>query len=76
MQGEVKEEVLRIEDPEITVYSVEDDELYHERMGVVEHFREDDEGVGGTVKNLAHEGMEELKKLQAENGRLRAAFGS
>ena len=43
MQGEVSDEVRRKEEPVITIYSVEDDALYQERMGKDEHFREDDE---------------------------------
>ena len=41
MQGEVTEEVLQKEEPAITVYSVEDDAIFHERMGVDEDFEED-----------------------------------
>ena len=43
MQGEVAEEVLRKEEPEIMVYSVEDDALYHERIGVDEVFEDEAE---------------------------------
>jgi len=41
MPGEVTEEVLRKEEHAITVYSMEDDALFHERMGKDEDFEED-----------------------------------
>ena len=43
MQGEVAEEVLRKEEQEIVVYSVEDDALYQERIGVDEVFEDEAE---------------------------------
>ena len=42
MQGEVTEEVLLKDEPAITIYSVEDDALFHERMGVNENFEEEE----------------------------------
>ena len=50
MQGEVAEEVLRKDEPSITVYSVEDDAIYHERMGKEEHFEDDWEEGMDTAK--------------------------
>jgi len=45
MQNEVAAEVRRWEEPEIEIYSVEADSIYHERLGVDEVFV--DEGGGG-----------------------------
>jgi len=42
MQGEVTEEVLRKEEPEITVHSVETDVRYQELMGKDEQFEEEE----------------------------------
>ena len=42
MQGEVHDEVRRREEPEIVVYSLEADLLYHERMGKDEVFEEEE----------------------------------
>jgi len=69
MQGEVAWEVMRKEEPVITVYSVEDDALYHERMGKEEDFG--DEGEDGTkttkmVSRRVHkETLATLKKKDA-----------
>lgn len=41
MQGEVAEEVRPRDEPTITMYSVEDDALFHERMGKEESFEGD-----------------------------------
>jgi len=49
MQGEVTEEVLLKEEPEVVVYSKEDDKVYWERMGKDEHFEEEGEGYATTT---------------------------
>ena len=70
MQGEVTEEVLRKEEPEITVYSVEDDALFHERMGKDEQF-EEEEGMGNTmgmVRKEVHEAVVAELKSKFETG--------
>jgi len=50
MQGEVAEEVMRKDEPTITVYCVEDDAIFHERMGKEEQF-EEEEGMNGQSTN-------------------------
>jgi hypothetical protein len=43
MQGEVSDEVRRKKEPVITIYSVEDDALFHERMGKDEQFEDEED---------------------------------
>jgi len=70
MQGEVTEEVLRKEEPLITVCSVEDDDLYQERMGKDEQFEEEEEEEEGALsetktiisKKKHEEVLKELKE--------------
>jgi len=54
MQGEVTEEVLRKEEPVITIYSVEDDAIFHERMGVDEVFEEEGVDTRNMVSQRVH----------------------
>lgn len=76
MQGEVAEEVLRKDEPEITLLRVEADSIFHERMDVNEVFEEDEEGqqTARTITRAARELlMAELKaKLEAEIEQLKA----
>jgi len=76
MQGEVAEEVLRKDEPEITLLRVEADSIFHERMDVNEVFEEDEEGqqTARTITRAARELlMAELKaKLEAEIELLKA----
>jgi len=65
MQGDVADEVMRREEPEITVYSVEEDAVYHERMGKDELFEGEEEGdvTMEMMKKADHEKLlEELKE--------------
>jgi len=64
MQGEVADEVRGREEPTITVYSVEADQLYHERMGRDEVF-EEDEGMDTTKMVSQRVHTETLEKKDA-----------
>jgi len=70
MQGEVAEEVRRKEEPEITVYSLEADALYHERLGKDEFFEEEEEEEGGafsqTKTMISKRKHEEVVKKHSE----------
>jgi len=60
MQGEVAEEVMRKEEPVITIYKDEPDSIYHERMGKEEQFVDDgEEGMDTTnmVSQRVHTAM-------------------
>ena len=67
MQGDVADEVRREEEPEITVYSVEDDAIFHERMGKDEHFEEEEGTAGRTRSVMSKEKydavMKEMKQM-------------
>jgi len=75
MQGDVAEEVLRKEEPEITLYSEEADALYHERMGMDKRFEEEEgEGALGDTttmisKKKHEEVLKELKEKVKEQAR-------
>ncbi|GMI41164.1 hypothetical protein TeGR_g7773, partial [Tetraparma gracilis] len=49
LQGEIGDELKRKEEPEITVYSEEDDKIYHERMLAGQDDLEDSEEEGGEM---------------------------
>ena len=73
MQGEVAEEVRRKAEPEIVVYNLEDDKLYHERMGVDEYFEEEEEAaLGDTTTMIRKKKHEELLKELKEKVREQA----
>ena len=66
MQGEVAEEVLRKEEPEIVVYSVEVDAVYHERMGKEDHFGDEREDGMDTTMMVSQQVLTEtLEKKDA-----------
>jgi len=70
MQGEVTVEALRKQEPAITVYSVEDDALFHERMGKDEDFEEDGMNTTKMVSQRVHtetlEALEKKERILAE----------
>ena len=73
MQGEVEEEVRRKAEPEIVVYNLEDDKLYHERMGVDEYFEEEEEAaLGDTTTMISKKKHEEVLKELKEKVREQA----
>ena len=74
MQGEVADEVRKNKEPEIVVYSVEDDQVYHERMGKEEVFEEEEET--GETRSMISKAkydavMRQLKRKEEDNKELR-----
>jgi len=65
MQNEVAAEVRRWEEPEIEIYSVEADSIYHERLGVDEVFV-DEGGEGERKATVEMVKKEEFNKVVAE----------
>ena len=66
LQGEVSDEVRRKEEPVIVMYSLEDDHLYHERMGMTEEFSDEEEGLENSAGMVRREKMEEMRKQHEE----------
>jgi len=68
MQGEVSDEVRRREEPEIVVYSNEDDAFYHERLGKDEFFEEEveEEEIGALREMISKKKHEEVVKKHEE----------
>jgi len=66
LQGEVSYEVRRKEEPVLVMYSLEDDQLYQERMGVTEEFSDEEEGLENTVGKVRRETMKEMRKQHEE----------
>ena len=66
MQGEVAEEVMRKEEPVITIYKDEPDSIYHERMGKDEQFEDfGEEGMDTTKMVCQRVHTETLEKKDA-----------
>ena len=65
MQGEVADEVRGREEPVIQLYSLEEDAVYQERMGVDEDF-EDDKGMDADITKMVSQRvhMETLETLE------------
>ena len=64
--GEVSDDVRRKEEPVLVMYSLEDDQLYQERMGVTEEFSDEEEGLENTVGMARMDKMEEMRKQHEE----------
>ena len=64
--GEVSDDVRRKEEPVLVMYSLEDDQLYQERMGVTEEFSDEEEGLENMVGMVRREKMTELRKHHEE----------
>jgi len=81
MQGGITEEVLRKEEPIVTVYKDEPGSIYHERMGVTENFGEEEGEKNGAdtakfVNRTEHERLmaelqARIKELEGKGGRRR-----
>ena len=71
LEEEIGDEIKRKDEPEITVYSQEPDQIYHDRVGVDEEF-EDSEGEDDTAARRAKLSTErkvhetELQKVLGE----------
>lgn len=85
LQGDIRDEIRRKPEPDITMYSLERDEVYHERIGKTEELVDSDEegggdtekpgGKAGVISKAEHERLlrKVMDELAAEREKARVA---